>query len=125
MFYFKQGLLETLDFLVVLLLEIKHHRDCGASITLLKLARVRAHVESHVADFVRLVMAVARHDNCTFEFIDHSLLNFSIFGLLVGKALAFSVETFNLLVNELETVVDGKILRNVVDDKVETPLEDP
>ena len=103
---FKQGLLEALDFLVVLLFEIKHHRYRGSSITLFKLARVRAHVESNIADLIGLVMAVTRHNDCTFEFVDHGFLNFGIFRLLVGKALAFLVETFNLLVNELEAVVN-------------------
>ena len=71
------------------------------------------------------MVAVARHNNCTFEFVDHGFLDFGIFRLLVGKALAFLVETFDLLVDQLETIVDRKILRDVVDDQVETPLEDP
>ena len=61
----------------------------------------------------------------TLEFIDDSLVDFLILGLLVREALAFAVETFDLLVNELEAIIDGKILRDVVNNKIEAPLEDP
>ena len=106
MFNFKQRLLKTFDLLVVLLLEIKYHGYSGALVTLFKLACIRTHVKSDVAYFVGLVVAITRHNDCTFEFVNYGFLDFCVFGLLVGKALAFMVETLYLLINELETAVD-------------------
>ena len=76
LFYFKQGLLEGLDLLVVLLFEIKHHGYCGAGISLLELAGVRTHVEPDIAHLVGLVMTVTRHHDGALEFVDDGLLNF-------------------------------------------------
>ena len=111
---FKQGLLEALDFLVVLLFEIKHHRYCGSSVTLLKLARIRTHVESDVADLIGLMMAVTRHNDGTFEFVDDGLVDLGVLRLLVGEARALGIETLNLFVNQLEAIIDGKIFRDIV-----------
>lgn len=99
MFYFKQWLLETFDLFVILLFEIKYHGYSGSLITLFKLARVRTHVKSYIADFVGLVMTVTRHNDGTFELVDDGFLDFGVFWLLVCKALAFLVETLYLLVN--------------------------
>lgn len=71
------------------------------------------------------MVAVTRHNDCSLELIDYTLLDFGAFRLFVGKALAFMVKTFNLLINELKTVVHGKILWDVVDNKVKSSLEDP
>lgn len=106
MLYFKQGLLETLDLFIVLLLEIKDHGYRGASITLLKLASIWAHIEPHIAYFVCLVVSVTRHNDGSFEFIDYGLLDFCVLRRFVGEALAFLVETFDLLVDELQAIVD-------------------
>ena len=98
--------METLDLLVVLLFEIKHHRDSGTGVALFELASVWAHVKSDVADLVCLVMTVASHDDGTLEFIDDGLLDFRVLWLLVGETLALLVETLDLLINQLEAVVD-------------------
>jgi hypothetical protein len=51
-------------------------------------------------------VAVTRHHDGTFELVDNSLLNLRVLGLLVGEALAFLVETLDLLVDQLKAVVD-------------------
>lgn len=98
--------METLDLLVVLLLEIEHHGNSGACITLLELACVWTHVKSDIADLVSLVMTITGHDNGTLEFIDDGLLDFGVLWLLVSETLALLVETLDLLINQLEAVVD-------------------
>jgi len=111
--------------LVVLLAEVVYHGNCGASFSLLEAAGFRAHVPAHCADFVGLVVAVASHNDCVLEFIVDSLLDFVLLRWLAGIALALLCEADHLLVDELEAVVDGKILANVIDDQVNAALEDP
>ena len=44
---------------------------------------------------------------------------------MVGIALAFHAEALHLIVNQLKTIVNRQILADVVNDQVETSLEDP
>jgi len=74
---FKKRLIKTDDLLVVLLLEIHDHGDCCSLLALFELASFGAHVPTHGAHLVGLVMAVACHDNGAFEFIVNRFLNFS------------------------------------------------
>lgn len=59
------------------------------------------------------------------ELVVYSFLSFDGLGRLTGVTLTFLGETHHLLVDELEAVIDGEILADVVDDKVDAALEDP
>ena len=122
---FKQRLVELFYFFVVLLFEVVDHRDCGPSVALLELAGVRVHVESNIADLVGLVVAVASHHDGSFELVHDRLLDLVGFWLLVGVSLASLVQALDLLVDQGEAVVDGKIFRDIVNDEVQSTLENP
>ena len=117
--------MKALDLLIILLFEIQDHRYCGSGISLFKFARVRTHIKPDIAHLIGLMVSVTRHNYCAFEFIDDGFVHFLVFRCLISETLAFVVETFNLLINKLEAIVDGKILRDVVDNKIESSLEDP
>ena len=70
-------------------------------------------------------MTVASHNDCVLEFIVDGLLDFVLLGGLSGVALALLRKADHLLVDELEAVVDGKVLADVVDDQINASLEDP
>jgi len=122
---FEEGLVHLHDLLVVLLLEVGGHRDGGASLTLLEVARLGAHVEAHIGHLVGLVVSVAGHDDGALEFIDYRLLEFLHLGLLVGVSEALLSEPIHLLINQLKAVVNRQIFADVIDDEVETALENP
>ena len=113
------------DLFVVLLLEVVGHRDCGSSLTLLELAGRWTHVKSNIGYLVGLMVSIASHDDSTFEFIHNSFVEFSSFWRLVCVTGSPLGEPIHLLVDELVTVIDRKILRYVVNDKIETSLEYP
>ena len=71
----KEGLLHFQDLLIILLFEVSSHGNSRASLALLEVTGLRAHIETHIADLVRLMMAVARHDDSALELIDDSLLD--------------------------------------------------
>ncbi len=125
LFYFKKGLVETHDLLVVLLTEVVHHRNGGSGLSLFEAAGFRAHVPADGADFVSLVVTIASHNDCVLEFIVDGLLNFVLLGGLSGVALALLRKADHLLVDELEAVVDGKVLADVVDNQINASLKDP
>ena len=125
MLNFKQRLVELFYFFVVLLFEVVDHRDCGPGVALLELAGVWVHVESNIADLVGLVVAVAGHHDGSFELVHDRLLDFVGFWLLVGVSLASLVQALDLLVDQGEAVVDGKIFRDIVNDEVQSTLENP
>jgi len=83
---------------------------------LLKAAGLWAHIPSDSADLVGLVMAIACHNDCMFEFIVNSFLNLNGFWWFSSKSLSLVRKSDHLLINQLKTVVDGKILADVVDD---------
>ena len=122
---FKQRLVELFYFLVVLLFEIVDHRNCGPSVALLELAGVWVHVKSYIADLVRLVVAIACHHNGSLELVHDRLLNLVRLRLLVGVSLTSLVQALDLLVDQGEAVVDGKIFRDIVNDQVQSTLENP
>lgn len=113
------------NLLVVLLTEIQDHRNRGAGLSLFKLASRRTHVESDVAHFVSLVMTVASHDDGALEFIVDGFLDFLLGGWFVGVTRSLVGEPTGLLLDELEAVVNRKILADVVNDEVKTTLKDP
>lgn len=80
LFYFKKGLVETHDLLVVLLTEVVHHRNGGSGLSLFEAAGFRAHVPADGMHFVGLVVAVASHHNRAFKFVGDGFLNFLQFG---------------------------------------------
>jgi len=51
-----------------------------------------------------------------FEFIVNSFLNLNGFWWFSSKSLSLVRKSDHLLINQLKTVVDGKILADVVDD---------
>lgn len=125
LFDLEEGLAHLLDLLVVLLLEVDRHGDGLAGLALLEVARLWAHVEPHIAHFVSLVVSVAGHHDGALEFVDHRFLVLLDLGRVVGVAEAFLTEAFHLFINQLEAVVNRKILADVVDNEVEAALEDP
>jgi len=122
---FEERLVHLQNLLIVLLLEVGGHGDGGAGLTLLEIARLRAHIEAHIADFVSLVVAVARHDDGTLEFVEDGLLELLRLGWVAGVAETLLSEALHLLVDQLKTVVNRQILANIVDDEVEAALENP
>lgn len=122
---FEEGLVHLHDLHVVLLLEVSSHGNCGASFTLLEVTGIGAHVKTHVGYLVGLVVTVHGHHDCTFEFVDHCLLELLHLRRVVGVPLALLSEPVHLVVNQLEAVVNRQILADVVDDQIETSLEDP
>lgn len=122
---FKEWLVHLQDLLIVLLFEVGGHRDGGASLSLLEIARLRAHIEAHVADLVGLVVAVHGHDDGALELIKHSLLVLLGLWCLVGVAVSLLSKALHLLIDQLETVVNRQILADIVNDQVEAALENP
>lgn len=118
-------MVQTHDLFVILLAEVLHHRDGLAGFTLLEARSLRAHVPTHARHLVGLVVAVASHHNGVFELIVHSLLGLEDLWWLSCVALPLLVKAHHLFINELKTVVDGKVLRNIIDNEVDTSLEDP
>jgi len=59
------------------------------------------------------------------ELIIYSFLNLVLLGRFSGVPLSFLGETDHLLVNQLKTVVNRKILADVVNDEVNSALKDP
>ena len=102
----KEGLLHFQDLLIILLFEVSSHGNSRASLALLEVTGLRAHIETHIADLVRLMMAVARHDDSALELIDDSLLNLLASWRLVRVAVAFLAESFNLLIDQVQAVVN-------------------
>ena len=70
-------------------------------------------------------MTVASHNNRMFEFIVNGFLGFIDFWDFSSKSLSFVRKSDHLLIDQLETVVDGKIFADVVDNQVDSTLEDP
>lgn len=122
---FKKRLVKTHNLLVVLRSEVLNHWYCLAGFSLLKAASLWAHIPSDSAYFVRFVMAVASHDDCMFEFIINGFLNLNGFWWLSSKSLSLVCKSYHLLINQLKTVVDWKILADVIDNQVNASLEDP
>jgi hypothetical protein len=71
----KEGLLHFQDLLIILLFEVGSHGNGRAGLALLEVTGLRAHIETHIADLVRLVVAIARHDDSTLKLINDSLLD--------------------------------------------------
>ena len=71
------------------------------------------------------MVSIASHDNCAFELIDNGFVELYLLWWLVSVAGPPLGKPVHLLVDQLEAVVDGKILRYVVNDEIETSLEYP
>lgn len=106
LFDFKQRLVKTHNLFVILLAEVLHHGNGLALLTLFETAGFRAHVPADGRHFVCLVMTVAGHDDCVFELIVHSFVNFVLLGWFSGETLLLVGEAVHLLVNKLQAVVD-------------------
>jgi hypothetical protein len=111
--------------LVVLLFEVVSHGDGGSGVSLLELAGLGAHVETYVGHLVSFVVSIASHHNCALKLIDNGFMELYLLWWLVGVAGPPLSKPVHLLVDELEAVVDGKILGYVVNDEVEASLEYP
>ena len=98
---FKEGLIHLQNLLVILLFEVGRHRNGRAGFSLLEVAGLGAHVESDIADFVSLMVAVAGHDDGALELINDGFLEFLDLWGVVGVAEAFLTEALHLLVNQL------------------------
>lgn len=113
------------DHLIILLFEVVSHRYGGASLALLELASGRTHVESNIGYLVSLMVTIASHDDGSFEFIDNCFLKFCLLWSFVSVPRAPLCEPVHLLIDELVTMIDREILRYVVNDEIQTPLEYP
>ena len=71
----KEGLLHLLDLLIILLFEVGCHRNSSASFALFEVTGLGAHVETHITDFISLMVAIARHDDSALKLINDSLLD--------------------------------------------------
>jgi hypothetical protein len=70
-------------------------------------------------------MTVAGHNNRVFEFIVNGFLSFSNFRRLAGIALTFGSEPDHLLINQFETIVNGKIFTDIINDQIDSALKYP
>ena len=122
---FEQGLVEGHNLFVVLLAEVLHHGYGLTGLTLLEARGLRAHVPAHAADLVGFVVTVAGHYDSVLKLVVDCFLNFNSLWWFTGVALAFLSEAHHLLIDKLETVVDREVLADVVNDEVDTALEDP
>lgn len=125
LFNFEKRLVQRHYLLIILLAEVLHHRNGLAGLTLLKTARFWAHVPAHCRHLVGFVVTIAGHDDGVLELVVDCLLHFVLLWDFACVALALLRKTNHLLVNQLEAVVDRKILGNVIDDKIDTTLKDP
>ena len=121
----EERLVHLQDLFIILLLEVGGHRNSRTCLTLLEIARLRAHIEAHITNFISLVMAIARHDDGALKLIEYSLLELLRLRRVAGVAVALLSEAFHLLIDELQAVVNRQILADIVDDQVEATLEDP
>jgi len=96
---FKQGLRHLPNLHIVLLLEVRSHRNRRASLALFEIASFRAHVKAYVTDLVGLVVSVHGHDNGSFEFVYDGLLVFLRLWSVLCVALPFRSEALHLIVN--------------------------
>jgi hypothetical protein len=114
LFDFKQWLIEVHNLNIVLLLEVQNHRNGLSDLTLFELARLGSHVVLDCTDLVGFVLTISSHDDGSFEFFVNSLGNFLICGWFSHKSLTFFFEALSLFLDELQTVINGKILGDVV-----------
>lgn len=60
-----------------------------------------------------------------FKFIVNCLLNFNCLRGFSCEFLSFLVKSDHLFINKLETVIDRKVLADVIDNQIDSALEDP
>ena len=60
-----------------------------------------------------------------FKFIINCLLNFNCLGGFSREFLSFLVKSDHLFINKLETVINRKVLTDVIDNQIDSALEDP
>jgi len=112
----EQRLVKRHNLFVVLLSEVLHHRNSLACFALFKSGGFRTHVPADAADLVGFMVAVTRHNYGVFKFIVDSLLGLDGLGWFTGVALSFLVKSHHLFIYQLQTVVNGEVLADVVDD---------
>lgn len=71
------------------------------------------------------MVTVAGHYNSMFKFIVDGFLDLCLFWCFTSISLFFLRESDHLFVDQLKTVVDRKILTDVVDNKIDSTLENP
>jgi hypothetical protein len=122
---FKKWLVKTHNLLVVLRSEVLDHGDRLTCFSLFKSTSLWAHIPSDCADLISLVMTITGHDNCVFEFIVNGFLDLNSLWRFASKSLSFVRKSDHLLINQLETIVNWKVLADVVNNQVNSALEDP
>ena len=70
-------------------------------------------------------MAITSHDDCVFEFVVNGFLNLNGLWCFSSESLSLVGKPDHLLINQFETIIDGKVLADVVNNQVNTALEDP
>ena len=70
-------------------------------------------------------MTVASHDDGSLKFVDYRLLELLHLWLLASVPESLLSESVHLFVDQLQAVVNRQIFADVVDDQVETALENP
>lgn len=70
-------------------------------------------------------MAVTRHNDSMFELVIYCLLNVNCLWRLSGVTLTLLGEAHHLFINKFETVVNRQVFTDVINNKVNSTLENP
>ena len=89
--------------------EVVNHIGSSSLVTVVKDIVFRVHVPLDLMNFVSSVGSVVSHDDCSFEFT-------------INEVCIISHSTF---FNQSKTMVNREELRDVINDKIKTSLEDP
>lgn len=91
---------------------------------MLELATLGGHVPADGVKLVGLEESVPGHDDVSVELVIYGLLG-SFFIYFASLVTLLVVASIQLLFDQSKAVVDRQILRNIIDDQVQSPLEDP
>ena len=91
---------------------------------MLEFAAFRSHIPADGVKLVGLEESVPGHDDVSVEFIVYGLLS-SFFVCFSSLVTLLVIASLHLLFDKGEAVVDRQILRNIIDDQIQSPLEDP
>jgi len=108
---FEQGLVDLENLLVISRLEVVNHIGSRLLVSMVKDIVLGVHVPLDGMHLVGSVGAVVGHHDCSFEFTVHEML--VILPLL------------QTVLDQCQAVVNRKELGNIVDDQIQTSLEDP
>lgn len=91
---------------------------------MLKLAALGSHIPADGIELVGLEESVPGHDDVSVELVIYGLLG-SFFVHFASLVTLLVIASIKLLFDQSKAVVYGQVLRNIIDDQVQSPLEDP